>query len=92
MANKKGKKGKARRKIPIIPTTLFLLGLKSLYDAYKEGGLHRVGVSLIGYDPNYGFNWKWATSGIFLISAAVSNKVIASTGLRKGLNIPWFTL
>ena len=93
MAGKKGKKnGSRKRKIPIIPTALLIMGIKNLYDAYKDGGSDRAFIALTGYDKNYGWNMKWATAGIPLVGAGVANKVISMTGIRKGINVPWFTI
>ena len=92
MAKKKKRNSSRRRKVPIISTALFLIGLKNLWNAYRDGGTHRVLVSLTGYDPNYGWNWKWADSGICFAGAGVAEAVIRKSGIRRGIRIPWFTL
>ncbi len=89
---KKNKKKNGKRKIPIISTALILIGIKELWNAYKEGGTGRVFIALTGYDQNYGWNWKWARAGIPLIGAGIAEAVIRKSGIRKGINIPWFTI
>ena len=93
MAGKKGKNGKRRRqKIPIFATAGVLIGLKNLWDAYKEGGTGRAFIALTGYDSNYGFNWKWATAGIPMVAGPLASMAVSKIGLNRHINIPMFKL
>ena len=59
--------------------------------AYKEGGMGRVLISWTGYDSNYGWNAKWATSAIPLVAGLGASFIAAKTGVNrytpKGINI-----
>ena len=93
MARRGRKKGSRRKqKIPILATAGMIVGLKNLYDGYKEGGTHRVMVSLTGYDPNYGFNWKWATATIPMVLGAGGSMLAAKTGINRYVKVPYFKL
>ena len=48
MAKKNNKGGRRRQKIPILATSGIIIGIKNMIDAYKEGGVFRVMVSLTG--------------------------------------------
>lgn len=90
MAKKKTRR-RGKRKIPIIPTALFIFGVKFLVEAWKKSPAHAF-QSITGLNADFAFNWRDAKAGLSFLSAAVSNKIIASSGIRKGLNIPWFTV
>lgn len=91
MASKKKTGGRRRRKIPIIATAGLVMGLLNFMDKYKESR-HAAMVSLTGYDPNYGFNWKWATSTIPIVIGAAGSMVAAKSGINRYMNIPMFKL
>ena len=59
--------------------------------AYKEGGMNRVLISWTGYDSNYGWNAKWATSAVPLVAGLGASFIAAKTGVNrytpKGINI-----
>lgn len=72
--------------------TLGLLGSAvNTVRAYREGGMNRVIISWTGYDSNYGWNWKWATSAVPLIVGAAATFVAVKSGINKwtptGINI-----
>ena len=92
MARRKKSRGRRRRKIPIAATAGMLIGLKNLWDGYKAGGTSRAMICLTGYDPNYGFNWKWATATIPMVAGAGVSMVAAKSGLNRYIKIPIFKL
>ena len=92
MARRKKSRGRRRRKIPIAATAGMLIGLKNLWDGYKAGGTSRAMICLTGYDPNYGFNWKWATATIPMVAGAGVSMIAAKSGLNRYINIPIFKL
>ena len=59
--------------------------------AYREGGMNRVLISWTGYDSNYGWNWKWATSVVPLVVGAgatiIAVKSKVNRYMPKGINI-----
>ena len=89
MARRRKKGGRRRQKIPIAATAGMLVGIKNLYDSYKEGGTGRVMISLTGYDPNYGFNWKWATATIPMVAGAAVSMAASKFGLNRHIRIPY---
>ena len=92
MARRRKKGGRRRQKIPIIATAGMILGLKNLYDSYNAGGIDRAMISLTGYDANYGWNWKWATSTIPMVIGAAGSMVAAKSGINRHLRIPYIKL
>jgi len=92
MAQKKKGKSRRRQKIPILATAGMIIGMKNLWDAYKEGGTGRAMISLTGYDPNYGFNWRWATSSIPMFLGAGGSMVAAKSGVNRYIKVPVFKL
>lgn len=89
---KKKNSTRRRQKIPILATSGMLIGLKNLWVAYKEGGTHRAMVALTGYDPNYGFNWKWATALIPMALGGLGSMIAAKSGINRYIRIPYVKL
>ena len=89
MARRRKKGGRRKQKIPIAATAGMIFGLKNLYDSYKEGGSGRAMIALTGYDPNYGFNWKWATSTIPMVTGAAVSMAASKFGLNRHIRIPY---
>ena len=68
------------------------MGLLNLYDKIKNEDRAAAMVSLTGYDPNYGFNWKWATSTIPMVIGAAGSMVAAKSGINRYIKVPMFKL
>ena len=83
MARRRKKGGSRKKGIRIAATAGMVLGMWNLYGAYKEGGAHRAMVSLTGYDPNHGWNWKWATSTIPMVAGCAVSMVASKAGLNR---------
>lgn len=81
---RKGKKRKGhKRPIRIFATAGLIVGLINMWNAYKEGGWDRLFISLTGYDRNYGWNWKWATSTIPMVIGAGLSFAASKLGLNR---------
>jgi len=55
------------------------------YAGYKEGGWHRVMVDWTGYDPNWGWNIKWARALIPCVAGIAVSAIGAKAGVNKYL-------
>lgn len=83
MAKRKKKGGRKKRPIRIFATVGLVVGLIQMYRAFQEGGWGRLFISLTGYDANYGWNWKWATSSIPMLIGAGMSFAASKLGLNR---------
>ena len=89
MARRRKKGGRRRQKIPIAATAGMVIGLIQLKKAWSAGGSHGAMVALTGYDPNYGFNYKWATAIIPMVGGAAVSMVAAKSGINRYIKVPF---
>lgn len=89
MVRRRKKGGRRKQKIPIAATAGMIFGLLELKKAYTSGGSHAAMVALTGYDPNFGWNYKWARATIPMVLGAGVSMVAAKSGINRYVKVPF---